>query len=86
MIAVRSSPDLVVSTPFSVGAPTSTGLLWGEVWIDYNASGQRDSGDRAAGELALVIIAGPDPSVQERVARTDGRGRFLAVPLLPGIY
>ena len=55
----------------------------GEAWLDDDGNGVRDEGERPLGG-AVVKVVGPD--WEERVAYSDGRGRFQLGGLSPGRY
>jgi len=86
VIVASSGPELTASTPFTVGAPSQGGLLWGQVTFDTNGNGRYDSTDAPAGEFVLVTVKGSSQDGTALRAKTDGLGRYMLTPISADQY
>src|SRR5207247_4442986 len=76
-IMVRSGSNVSASTSFTVGAPQTGGIIWGDIALDRNANGSRDAGDDLVAFGVGLTATGPAADSPPHGSVTDARGRCL---------
>ena len=85
VVYVHAGLQVSANVPLRVGAPRNSSLLWGEVYVDLDGSGQRGSADAPA-YPAMVSAQNAIHASPTLQAMTDGRGRYVLSGIGPGHY